>query len=211
MSDLRTGAFTGGSGEGAVLQAAAAQIARHFGLPSVVAAGMTDAKRPDYQGGFEKGMTIALAAMAGGNMVCESAGMMGSLLGCSLESMLLDNDLIGAVQRSLRGIEVSDDTLSLDVIEETVLGPGHFLGAGQTLALMHSEYLYPRASDRTSVAEWEYRGSPELIAATHARVREIMAQHHPATILPERDTALRNRYDIRLPREEMRRGGPRWT
>jgi trimethylamine--corrinoid protein Co-methyltransferase len=53
------------------------------------------------------GMTVALSALAGGTMICEYAGLMGSLMGCSLEAMLLEEDLIGAVQRSLRGIEVT--------------------------------------------------------------------------------------------------------
>ena len=60
----------------------------------------------------------------------------------------MDNDLIGAVQRSLRGIEVNDETLSYEVIERTVLGPNHYLGAEQTLSLMQTEYLYPKLGDR---------------------------------------------------------------
>ena len=210
VADLRTGAFTGGGGEEAVLQAAAAQIAGHFGLPSVVAAGMTDAKRPDYQAGYEKGMTIAMSALSGGNMICESAGMMGSLMGCSLESMLIDNDLIGAVQRALRGIEVDDETLSFDVIAQTVLGPAHYLAADQTLSLMQSEYQYPAIGDRTALAEWEYRGSPELMSRAGARVREIMSSHYPEHIPTPLDAALRARFDIRLPAALMRPGNDRW-
>jgi trimethylamine--corrinoid protein Co-methyltransferase len=143
-------------------------------------------------------------------MICESAGMMGSLLGCSLESLVLDNDLIGAVQRSLRGIEVNDETLSFKVIEQTVLGPNHFLGAEQTLALMQTEYLYPKLSDRSSVAEWEFRGSPELLVRARARVHKIMSNHYPQYITPERDAVLRDRYDIRLPRDAMRPGNGHW-
>ena len=210
MSDLRTGAFTGGGGEEAVLQAAAGQIAQHFRLPGIVAAGMTDAKRPDYQAGYEKGMTIALSALSGSNMICECAGMMGSLMGCSLESMVLDNDLIGAVQRSLRGIEVNDETLSYEVIERTVLGPNHYLGAEQTLSLMQTEYLYPKLGDRSSLADWEYRGAPDLMALAGARVREIMGGHYPAHLDAARDAALRTRYDIRLPAELMVPGNERW-
>ena len=210
VSDLRTGAFTGGGGEEAVLQAAAGQIAQHFRLPGVVAAGMTDAKRPDYQAGYEKGMTIALSALSGSNMICECAGMMGSLMGCSLESMVMDNDLIGAVQRSLRGIEVSDETLSYEVIERTVLGPNHYLGADQTLSLMQTEYLYPKLGDRSSLADWEYRGAPDLMALAGARVREIMASHYPAHLAAGRDAGLRARYEIRLPAELMRPGNERW-
>jgi trimethylamine--corrinoid protein Co-methyltransferase len=210
VADLRTGAFTGGSGEEAILQAAAAQLARHFGLPGVVAAGMTDSKRPDYQAGYEKGMTIALSALAGGNMICESAGMMGSLMGCSLESMLLDNDLIGAVQRTLRGIEVSEETLSFDVIAATVRGPAHFLGAPQTLSLMQSEYLYPEMGDRTSLSEWEFRGSPHLMERARVRVGEIMASHYPQYLSIETDAHIRSRFDIRLPRYYMQVGNDRW-
>ena len=210
VADLRTGSFTGGSGEGAILEAAAGQIARHFGLPGIVAAGMTDAKRPDYQAGYEKGMSIAMGALAGGNMICESAGMMGSLMGCSLESMLLDNDLIGAIQRTLRGIEVNDETLSFDVIAATVRGPAHYLGAQQTLDLMQSEYLYPRMGDRTSLSEWQHRGSPDLMALARGRVAQIMASHYPAHIPDAADAAVRARYDIRLERQSMRPGNARW-
>ena len=135
---------------------------------------------------------------------------MGSLFGCSLESMVLDNDLIGAVQRSLRGIEVNDETLSYEVIERTVLGPCHYLGADQTLALMQTEYLYPKLADRTSLSEWQYRGSPELLANAHQRVREIMATHYPSVIDPARDASLRQRYDIRIAREYMSAGNARW-
>ena len=78
VSDLRTGAFTGGSGEEAILSAASAQIINHYDLVSSVGAGMTDAKSPDNQAGYEKGITVALAALAGCNNVSESAGMVGS-------------------------------------------------------------------------------------------------------------------------------------
>jgi trimethylamine---corrinoid protein Co-methyltransferase len=210
VSDLRTGAFTGGGGEEAVLQAAAAQIAHFYRLPGLVAAGMTDAKRPDYQAGYEKGMTIALSALAGGNMICECAGMMGSLMGCSLEAMVLDNDLIGAVQRSLRGIEVTEETLSYELIAATATGAGHYLGADQTLALMRSEFLYPRVGDRSSVAEWEYRGSPEILSAARERVGAILSSHYPSMISPAADAAIRARFDVRLDAGFMRAGNARW-
>ena len=68
VSDLRTGAMSGGSGEQALLTAACAQMAQFYDLPCGVPAGMTDAKLPDAQAGYEKGMTNLLAAQAGGNI-----------------------------------------------------------------------------------------------------------------------------------------------
>ncbi|MDX1576808.1 MAG: trimethylamine methyltransferase family protein, partial [Kiloniellales bacterium] len=95
VSDLRTGAMSGGSGEQAVLMAAAAQMANFYGLPSSVMAGMTDAKIADAQHGYEKGHSVALAAHAGTNVISQSCGMEASLLGLSLEGYVIDNDMLG--------------------------------------------------------------------------------------------------------------------
>ena len=50
VSDLRTGAMCGGSGEQAVLMASAAQMGRFYGLPTSSIAGYTDSKIHDAQG-----------------------------------------------------------------------------------------------------------------------------------------------------------------
>ncbi len=210
VSDLRTGAFTGGGGEEAVLSAAAMQIANYYDLPASVGAGMTDSKMPDNQAGYEKGVSTALAALAGGNYVCESAGMLASLLGCSFEALVIDNDMLGMVQRALRGIEVSDETLSYEVIREAVEGAGHFLGSGQTLELMHSEYVYPSLADRSAAGAWEESGKTDLLDRAGERVREILSQHYPDYIDARADAAIRERFPIRLPREAMRRESRRW-
>ena len=131
VSDLRTGAMSGGSAEQGLLMAACAQMAQHYDIACAVSAGMTDSKMPDFQAGYEKGLTELLSALSGANLIYEAAGMYGSLLGCSLESFVLDNDMIGSILRAARGFEVSEDTLSLEVIRDVCIsGPGHFLGHG---------------------------------------------------------------------------------
>ena len=107
-------------------------MAHFYDLPCGVPAGTSEAKLPDAQAGYEKGMTDLLAAQAGGNIIYEAAGMHASLLGCCLESFVIDNDMLGAVLRTVRGIEVSEDSLSVDAIREVCAqGPGHFLGHEQ--------------------------------------------------------------------------------
>jgi trimethylamine--corrinoid protein Co-methyltransferase len=209
VSDLRTGAFTGGGGEQALLAAAAAQIGLYYGLPTSVGAGMSDAKWPDAQAGFEKGVTVTAAALAGGE-VSEVAGMMASLMGCSFEAMVIDNDMLGNVARVLRGIEVTEETLSFETIRDVVRDPGHYLGHSQTLSLMESEYLYPGISDRRSQGEWEETGRLDIVAAAHARVREILSTHYPDHIDSATDRKIRERFDILLPEDAMRPGNGRW-
>jgi len=209
VSDLRTGAFSGGGGEQALLAAAAAQIGLYVGLPTSVGAGMSDAKWPDAQAGFEKGVTVAAAALAGGE-VSEVAGMMASLMGCSFEAMVIDNDMLGNVARVLRGIEVTEETLSFETIREVVRDQGHYLGHSQTLSLMESEYLYPGISDRRSQGEWEETGRPDIVDAAKVRVREILSSHYPDHIDSAMDRKIRERFDILLPQDAMRPGNGRW-
>lgn len=204
VSDLRTGAMSGGSGEQALLMAACAQMGRFYDLPTGVAAGMTDSKLSDEQAGIEIGINHALVANAGADLVYEAAGMRASLLGFSHAGMVIDHDSIGASLRTVRGIETDDDSLSVEVIREVCrVGPGHFLGHPQTLALMQSGYVYPALGDRSSPREWAERGSPRLLERATRKTREILSRHFPAHLPREVDRELRRRFPIRLPEEAM--------
>jgi len=199
VSDLRTGAMSGGSGEQALLTAACAQMTQHYGLPSGAPAGFADAKLPDMQAGWEQMCSNLLAGLSGLNMVYEAAGMHASLLGYCLESLILGNDLIGQALRCVRGIEVTDEALSLETMRATCIGgPGHYLGTDQTLALMQTEYLYPDVADRTTPKEWEEQGRPDLVEAATARKLAILAAPSAAAFDPDLDAELRRRFTIHL-------------
>jgi trimethylamine--corrinoid protein Co-methyltransferase len=210
VSDLRTGAMSGGSAEAGILNAASAQIANFYDLPSGVAAGMADSKIPDAQAGHEKALTTVLAGLSGANLIYESFGMLASLLACSNEMMVIDNDILAAALRAVRGIEVTDETMAVGVIEEAVNGSGHFLAADQTLAVMESEYIYPRVGDRLSPDDWRDQGSRDVWHRAQHRVRELLSEHYPDHIDPERDAQIRERFDIRLSPDEMSPASRRW-
>jgi trimethylamine--corrinoid protein Co-methyltransferase len=212
VSDLRTGAMSGGSGEQALITAGCAQMGQFYDLTVGSAAGMCDAKLPDIQAGYEKGVTAGLAAMTGINLLYEAAGMHASLLGFCLESLLIDNDMLGSINRNVRGIEVTDETLSVEVIGNVCTeGPGHYLGHDQTLSLMQKEYVYPLLGNRMSPKEWNEAGKPDIIERATARKREILSTHYPEYISREQDRVIRARHDIKLPRSMMEPGDPRWA
>lgn len=202
--DLRTGAFTGGAAETALLNAASAQLTNSLGLISGVAASMTDSKLPDAQAGYEKGLATLAAGLAGGNLVYESAGMYGSLLGVSFEGFVIDNDILGSVQRIIRGVEVNSDTLDLEAIEETIRGAGHFLGGDQTLAAMQRDYYYPPLSDRDSPDVWSEGGRSDMHTRARDRARSLLADHYPSHIHRRIDEEIRARFNILLPAGGMR-------
>lgn len=210
VSDLRTGAMTGGSGEQAILSAAVAQMGRWYNLPTGTAAGMSDAKLPDAQSGYEKGTAIALAGHSGANLVYESCGMHGSLMGACFESMVIDNDMLGAINRTVRGVEVNEETLGLEAIREVTAGVQHYLGTSHTMSLMENHYLYPTVGDRSSPKEWAERGKPTLLGQAQKKLGGIMSSHYPNYLGPQLDAELRSDFDIKLDPELMQ-VGPRWS
>ncbi len=199
ISDLRTGAMTGGSGESAVANAAAAQLLRRLEMPATVSAGMTDSKVEDVQAGYEKGYSIALAAQAGADMINLSVGMLGSIMVASTESLLIDNDMCGAILRTVRGIEIRDDFFDIESIERVVSGDGHYLGEPQTLQLMKTEYVYPNLGDRKSVADWLDTGSESIWHRAQKRVQNILAENESTHLNPQRDRKIRQSFNIKLP------------
>lgn len=207
VSDLRTGAMSGGSGEQAILMAACGQMGRFYDLPTGVAAGMADSKLPDAQSGYEKGYTNVLAGHSGTNLVYEAAGMQASLLGCCYESYVIDNDMLGAINRTKRGIDVNDETLSVAAMRDVCIGgPSHFLGHAQTLALMQKEYVYPVIGDRSSPKEWREQGSTDAVERARRRVDEILTSHYPEHIGTALDSRIRARFDVKMPRRAMLTG-----
>jgi trimethylamine--corrinoid protein Co-methyltransferase len=205
VSDLRTGAMSGGSAEQALLTAGCAQMHRFYGLPGGAAAGIADSKLPDMQAGWEQAMSNLLAGLAGLNMVYEAAGMHASLLGFSFESLVLGDDLLGQVLRCVRGIEVTEDSVGLETMKAVCLdGPGHYLGSDQTLALMQTEYVYPAVGNRMSPKEWAEAGRPELLAQARARAARLMAEA-PTCVPAEVDAAIRARFPIAFRRGAGRR------
>jgi len=210
ISDLRTGAFSGGSGEEALVMAATTQLCNHFGFITSVASGMTDSKTMDAQAGYEKAITTTALALAGGNLVAAYPGTVGSLMGQSFEGMIIDNDMLGNVQRLLRGIEVTDETLSYDVIKDTVFGTGHFLNQPQTLELMQTEFLYPEIADRRTPGEWEAGGKQDIYELAHRKVTHVLSNHYPEYINPTADARIRATFPIRLDTGDMKPGNGRW-
>lgn len=198
ISDLRTGSMSGGSGEAAVANAAAAQLLLHLGIPSTVSAGMTDAKVLDAQAGYEKGYTVALAAQAGADMINLSVGMLGSIMVASKEALLIDNDMCGAILRSVEGVNMFDGAIDLDMIDAVVTGEGHYLGTEQTLKLMTSEYRYPQLADRQSVSDWQAAGAQDIGQRASNRVLELESQAPPEHLGTSVENQIRQHFAIAL-------------
>lgn len=203
-SDPRSGAVAGGSPEQALLGAACAQMARFYNLPGSTAAGMTDSKLPDSQSGYEKGITDMLAALSGADLIYEAAGTHAALLGFCLESLIIDNDMLGHCLNSRAGMSAGGDQLAVALIERTCLGgPGHYLARPPVRE--EARHTYPLIAERWSPREWEDNGRPDIVMRAVAEKRRILAGRFPRHVSRTLDERLRARFGdlIRLPRSAM--------
>jgi trimethylamine--corrinoid protein Co-methyltransferase len=209
VTDLRTGGMLGGCAELALMNAASAQMAHFYGLPVYNSCGITDSKIPDIQAGFEKGLTSAVTALAGAHYNHHAAGMLESLLAVAYEQYIIDDDISGQVMRLVRGLEVTEESLSLEVIHDVCTGEGHYLGHPQTLALMNTEYHYPHTADRATRADWEAAGALDMRERARRKARQTLESFFPEVIPEALDQQLRGEFNILLPREVMLPGGYR--
>lgn len=205
VADLRTGSMCAGGGEQAILMASAAQMGRHYDLPTTSIAGITDSKTLDAQYGSEKNLAVASAAHAGSNLITQACGMQASLLGVALEAYVADNDMLGNILRTLRGVEVTPENIGANVIAEVCRGEGHYLGHSHTLGRMKSDYFYPRLGDRRAPREWEGDGSRPIGEVARDRARALLSEHFPSHIPDETDRAIRARFNVRISREQIGR------
>ncbi|RLG40761.1 MAG: hypothetical protein DRO05_05565 [Thermoproteota archaeon] len=118
-------------------------MAHFYRLPIYATGEMTDSKVPDIQAGYEKAMISLLVGLSGANLIHDAAGFLESALTYSYEQLVIDNEIPGMCNRAIRGIEVNDETLALDVIEK--VGPGgHYLTQKHTLKHVMTEYYLPK-------------------------------------------------------------------
>jgi len=147
VTNLRTMDHLGGPIERAMLNAAVAQMAQHFQIPLYSTGGTTDAKEVDIQAAYESALSNLLVAMSGANYIHDAAGLMEFDLTVSYDKLVMDNEILGMCQRVLRGIEVNDETLALDLMLKK--GPGQdFLGESHTVRHMRQEFFVPRLANR---------------------------------------------------------------
>jgi trimethylamine--corrinoid protein Co-methyltransferase len=139
----------------------------------------------------------------GPNLITQASGMQASLMVCALECYVIDDDMLRGILRFVRGLETDEDSMVADVIDHAVRGEGHFLGEAYTFARMEVDFQYPRIADRTSPEEWEAAGSIEMRERARGRTREILDTHYPDHLNSDMDRALRDRFDIHLPRDAM--------
>ncbi|MBM4463142.1 MAG: hypothetical protein FJ012_07365 [Chloroflexi bacterium] len=186
---MRTGQALLGAVENALAGMAFAQMWRYYGIPVSLAANSSDSKVPDYQCASEKAINTVTQCLAGPNLFL-SAGAVYDELTWSPVILVIDAEIYGMVARIFDGIEVTDETLAVDLIREVGPIPGHYLDKAHTRKWWKKEQFIPVLADRLSHAEWVKAGSKSIIDRAKERVQHILSTHRPTPLSKDQEKAI---------------------
>jgi trimethylamine--corrinoid protein Co-methyltransferase len=176
--DPRSGRYSAGAIEGALLGAATTEMGRYYGLP-VEASGMgTDHHVPSIQAGYERAMGGMLPTLSWPDLLV-GPGLLGGSMILSLEQLLIDTEVFRHYRRAWEGIDSGEDRWLEEVIDRA--GPGgDFLSEVSTVAGMRGgEWYVSRLGLHDTYEGWVAAGQPMLLEEAREKVRQILSRHKP--------------------------------
>ena len=186
--DMRTTQMIFAGPEQAIFGVAMTQMGKHLNLPVSINVGLTDSKRPDAQAGLETGTTLALGAAAGAD-IFGHMGICGVDQASSLDKLVLQEEVISYVESVMRNVEITDETLGLDVIEQA--GPGGtFIDKMHTVEHFRNELWFPKLLDRNFYQAWLDGGATDTAQRCRERKQHLLATHRVEPIDDDLDREL---------------------
>jgi trimethylamine--corrinoid protein Co-methyltransferase len=156
------------------------EMAKWLDLPNWGYGGTSDAQLVDAQAGMEAAELTLLSMLLGSNLNHDVGYLDFGMTG-SLEQIVIVDEYIALNRRLLGGVEVSDETLALDVIAD--IGPGgDALSHRHTARHLRTAQWRPRILNRKGHERWAEDGAPDLREAARRRALALLEAHEPAPL-----------------------------
>jgi trimethylamine--corrinoid protein Co-methyltransferase len=185
LADMRSMTFPYAGADRIPLMAAANQMMRdYYGRPGGCHAGKTDACYPGVQAGFEKALTSIFPILTGATGI----GTMGQLEGgiaFSFEQLVIDNEIIGYIKRALRGFDVTDETLALDVMKDVGIN-GNFMEHEHTAMNYRKEFYISDLLERMPWSVWDRQEIKGMEERAREKAHKIIKEHRAAPLESDR-------------------------
>ncbi len=200
--DMRTGSPAFGTPEYVKAAQASGQLARHIGVP-FRSSNVTSANEVDAQAAYESQMSLWGACMGGAHLVNHAAGWMHGGLTASFEKLIVDAEMLGMMAEYFRPLEVTDASLSVEVIRE--VGPaGHFFGSTQTMAQYETAFYAPLVSNWDNHGMWLEKGGLDARARANVIWKQMLADYEQ----PAMDIAILDALTDYVERRKREGGAP---
>jgi trimethylamine--corrinoid protein Co-methyltransferase len=172
-----------GSPQSALVNIVGIQMAREiYKIPSRTMAGLTDAKKVDFQAGAETMQNLTLYTMAGAHVINECLGVLDAITTTSYEKWMLDEELIDRLHTFSAGI---DQVAAENILDEmmTIRPGGSYLHLPSTYK--NCRLLYrPEISDWDTFDDWKQAGECDVLHVAREKCDRIL-QDNNAILLPD--------------------------
>jgi trimethylamine--corrinoid protein Co-methyltransferase len=171
------------------------EMAKWLDIPNWGFSGHTDAQVVDAQAGMEADEITKLSMQLGANLN-HDVGYMDFGLSGSLAEVVLVAEFIARNRRLLAEIEVSDETLAVDVLK--AVGPGgDYLGQRHTRRHLRSSQWRAQLLNRASYDRWFEGGGLDVTEKARRKALELLATHEvpalPAELVARLDAVVAGR------------------
>jgi trimethylamine--corrinoid protein Co-methyltransferase len=179
VMDMQTTVFSYGAPEFQRGNTLVAEMSHHFGLPNFGTAGTSDGQIFDGQAVLEATSSCMMAYLAGANLI-HDVGLLGNATVVMPAMIVATDEIIAMLHHLLSAVEVSEETLLLNLIEE--IGPG-----GEFVTHRHTydhfrDVWYPQLLFRAGAEAWATSEQETFEQRVNAKTRALMEQHEPATL-----------------------------
>jgi trimethylamine--corrinoid protein Co-methyltransferase len=148
-------------------------------------------KIPDAQAAYESVMTMLPAVQARVNFVLHAAGWLENGLAAGYEKFVMDCELLGMFHTLLKGIDLSEDALSMQSLREVAPG-GHHLGTEHTLSHFETAFFKSKLFDYNDAEKWLLEGKQSIDLVAGKKVKELLAEYQAPEIDPGVEEALQD-------------------
>jgi trimethylamine--corrinoid protein Co-methyltransferase len=184
--DMKTAILALGAPERGILNGVCGEVARRYGIPSVLGGLSTDSKELDEQAGFEKALT--LLPLMGKASVVYGMGVMDSANTYSLEQLIIDDEMISAIRRVHEGVLPNMLTEELPLVEE-IGWSGNYMISDHTLR-HYLEYWRPALMTRKSFDQWAVN-KKTLVERTKEKAAHLLNNAPPLVLKEDLEKELR--------------------
>jgi trimethylamine--corrinoid protein Co-methyltransferase len=174
----RTATVSYASMEFSIMDAAATEMARYYGLPAESSPGGSDAHILNIQNAHENAV-LEVPTMLSWPDIIVGPGMLDGSMVSSLEKILIDVETFRLARHAHRGINTSEDNWLTDVISK--VGPGgNYLCEPSTANAVHSDDWYiSDFGSHESYDSWIAGGKKDILQEARDKVNRILESHEP--------------------------------
>ncbi len=170
--NMRTGSMNYMSVEQSLIAAGLGQMARRYGLPSMVGDwGANDTPEPGVPHTFTEIMGLALSTLGNTDLVSGIGGL-DAVKGASFDQAVIDSKLWEQVRGFMRKHVVDEDSIALDVVRQ--VGHGNtFITHPHTAKHFKTELTIKNAA----MDEWDATMSDSMVEDARSIARKLLSEH----------------------------------